>query len=91
MTELKNPIQFLESLGVPLENEHFVIFHNVEEDAYDFVLQQEGYAVNEMFLDVLSLIHLIGKSCPEYNLRIGGVVKEKSKVVVPKKPKLILN
>ncbi len=83
-----NPIQYLESLGVPLENEHFVIFHNEEENAYDLVFQQEGYAMNEMFLDVLGLIHQIGRACPDV-LRIGAVVKEKSKVIV-KKPKIYL-
>lgn len=82
------PLEFLTSLGVPLENEHFVIFHNPEENAYDLVFQQEGYAMNEMFLDVLGLIHLIGKNC-EDNLRIGSVVKEKSKAIV-KKPKIIV-
>lgn len=86
----KNPVEFIQSLGVPLENEHFSLFFNEPDNAYDLVLQQEGYAVNEIFLDMLGLFHLIGKNCPDYNLRVGAKIKEKSKIVAPK-PKLILN
>lgn len=92
MEEVKkpNPIEFVQSLGIPLENEHFFLFFNEPENAYDLVLQQEGYAVTEIFLDMLGLFHLIGKNCPDYTLRVGARIKEKSKIIT-EKPKLILN
>lgn len=87
----QNPIQFIQSLGVPLENEHFTLFHNEPENAYDFVLQQQGYHVNEIFLDVLALMHLIGKNCPDHVLRIGAKISDKPKIIGDRKSKLILN
>ncbi len=88
----KTPLEFLQSLGVPLENEHFIIFHNEPENAYDMVLQQPGYKVTDIFLDVLGLIHLIGKNCPDFSLRIGARIQaEKPKIIGSEKPKLIVN
>lgn len=85
---MKNPLELLSELGVPLDNEYFVIFENEEDVTYDLVFKHQGYEMTQYFLDILSIIYRIGKEC-KGELRIGVKVEEK-KIIEQPKPKIIV-
>ena len=89
MKKSKTPIEYLTSLGVPIDNQGFSLVYQVEEDCYDFVLKLPSYVVNDAFLDLMTVVNLLGQNCPKSVIRFGAKVHEKKSGII--KPKLILN